>query len=290
LLNKLCVLANEEESMYTTPFIGGTIPTLRYIGSLQKKSGELFDRPLHHHPDHLELMLIAEGTVSLYIDGLWYEAPPQSLVIYNPGIWHEERIDTHSYHHIHYMGLNGFQFPGLPAGWLTDLQPQYITPAKEHYASLQHRFLEIAEQKCRNTSHSQWIANCLTAAFLVELLAMLTPQSSRNKRKANRDVTPVKQYIHEHYSESITLRELSKIAYLSPFHLSRLFKEQSGLSPMQYVISYRLEVAKYFLLRTNDSVAIIAERVGYASETHFQNLFKKWMGTTPAQFRKHGVD
>jgi AraC-like DNA-binding protein/mannose-6-phosphate isomerase-like protein (cupin superfamily) len=272
--------------MHSSPFVGESIPSLHYIGTMNKEPGQPFATALHHHPEHAEIMLIAEGNVRIRIDSEWYQLGSGALVIYNSGIWHEEYTNLEERNRIHYLGVNGFQLPGLPSDWLNDNQQQYILPLSTDYPRLEQRFLEIMHHKNSSSSHSPWIANSLTATFLIEILSILTPNQVSEKRgRRKRDIAPVKQYIQEHYDETLSLKELSKISFMSPFHLSRLFKAETGFSPMQYIIFYRMEVAKYFLVRTGDSIAAIAERVGYNSETHFQNLFKKCIGVTPGQFR-----
>jgi AraC-like DNA-binding protein len=230
-------------------------------------------------------MLVGEGSGRFNIDGQWHQVSPYSVVIYNPGVWHEECLELYESHHVLFLGFSRFQLPGMPAGRLTLNRRSYVIEIREHYRDMSNRFFDIMRHKDRLTVHSEWIANCLTAAFLVQLISFLEPAVPESATKRTEEIRFVKQYIDEHYSEPLTLRILSNIALLSPYYLSRLFKAETSVSPIQYVIACRMESAKHLLSHTNDPVAVIAEKVGYSSETHFQNLFKKWCGTTPSRFR-----
>ncbi|CAG7599047.1 Transcriptional activator NphR [Paenibacillus solanacearum] len=277
--------------MYNSPFLEETIPLLRYIGVMNKPPEQAFHKAIHHHPEHLELMLIAEGSVNIVIDNRSYEAEPGSLILYNAGIWHEEHALPDRSCKIMYLGVNGFQLPGLPGNSVTANPDHYVLHLAERYDDMERKFWDMHAHKHAKTTHSAWVANCLAAAYVIEVLSLLSPSEHLAEEKSKkRDITPVKQYIHEYYSKNLTLADLSRIAFMSPFHLSRLFKAETGCSPLQYIISYRLEVAKYYLLNTDDTIASIAERVGYTSETHFHNLFRRWTGESPGWFRDNHKD
>ena len=93
------------------------------------------------------------------------------------------------------------------------------------------------------------------------------------------------QYIRAHIGETITLEELSASVCLSVSYFSHLFKKRTGFAPVEYVINSRIERAKVLLVRSNDSIAEIAEKVGYASSGSLINLFTKRVGVSPRQYR-----
>lgn len=92
-------------------------------------------------------------------------------------------------------------------------------------------------------------------------------------------------YINEHLAQELTLETLAAQASLSPFYFSRLFKKETGLSPHHYLITARINNAKY-LLRTSDaSIKHICFTTGFTSESSFCTTFRKETGFTPSEYR-----
>lgn len=83
-----------------------------------------------------------------------------------------------------------------------------------------------------------------------------------------------------------TVEELAKEAALSRTSFATRFSEKLGLTPMQYVTSWRIQLARDALLTRNASVAEAADSAGYSSEAAFSRVFKKEMGLSPAKYRE----
>ena len=92
-------------------------------------------------------------------------------------------------------------------------------------------------------------------------------------------------YIQEYYAEPITLDSLAEVFNYSAYHLSSLFKEHTGISPIDYLIRFRLEMASELLMKTDASIREIAASIGYKDVYYFSRIFKKRKGVSPAQFR-----
>lgn len=93
----------------------------------------------------------------------------------------------------------------------------------------------------------------------------------------------VREYIHEHLHQDLKLVELSAIVQLSPYHFLRLFKQQMGITPHQYILQCRIEKAQFLLQHTELSVAEIATRTGFCDQSHLTRCFKRLVGVTPKQ-------
>lgn len=87
-----------------------------------------------------------------------------------------------------------------------------------------------------------------------------------------------------------TLSEIKAIAKCKVTALTRYFKLQTGMSPHQYIVSKRIELAKTRLCHTNDSLTQISYALGFGSSQHFSDVFKKWTGTSPSHYRKTRQD
>lgn len=90
-------------------------------------------------------------------------------------------------------------------------------------------------------------------------------------------------YLHADPNRNVTLKELANIAYLSPFHFLRVFREKTGITPHAYQTQLRIERAKR-LLRDRFTIAETAHAVGFFDQSHFSKQFKRYVGITPGQF------
>lgn len=94
-------------------------------------------------------------------------------------------------------------------------------------------------------------------------------------------------YIHEHYSEEkVTLQELCRHVLMSISYFSRVFKQHTGETFVEYLTRVRVEKAKVMLLHTSLRTYEIADQVGYNDPNYFSILFKKHTGMTPTDYRE----
>jgi AraC-like DNA-binding protein len=85
--------------------------------------------------------------------------------------------------------------------------------------------------------------------------------------------------------EPISLRDMSRVAYLSTFHFNRVFHQITGLPPAKFISAMRLNEAKRLLLNTNHSITDICFDVGYNSLSTFTRRFTQRVGLGPREFR-----
>jgi AraC-like DNA-binding protein len=260
-------------------------PFIHYSGEVNHKKGNEFFKALHNHPECTEILLILEGEGTYKIDGIDFKVEPQSIVIYNQGVWHEERGVIHKPHKMLYVAFSNFNIEGLPEGYLIGKGVPPVIPI-ENFLLVEEIFKELVKEDGSNDFESNWVARNLAGVLLGFILRNIYKRSSnRKKSNSHKIIVEVKHYIQENYHQNITLQELARISYISPYYLSHLFKELTGLTPFQYLMKYRIEVSKHLLLNSNLTINEITYQVGYQSETHFQNLFKKIVGTTPGKYR-----
>jgi two-component system response regulator YesN len=96
----------------------------------------------------------------------------------------------------------------------------------------------------------------------------------------------VKEYIHNHFQEEISLNDAAELVYLNPKYLSELFKKETGITFTDYIINYRLEVAKEYLEDARFNINEVAELVGYKDIKYFSKLFTKIVGISPSKYKK----
>jgi AraC-like DNA-binding protein len=264
-------------------------PRVHYIGSLHTDAHESFYKPMHQHPNHLEILLWLGGRGTLQVEGRTIDVAPGSLIIYNQGIWHEERGVSPLC--IHYLAVSHFTVPDLLKGALVEPDAPIVYPLGDNADSLISRFQEIERYKRHHPDDPFGIAFSLCMAFLGEILSHIRPSSATLVSSPDNKAADIKRYLEEHYHEKFSLDVLARHFYLNKYYIARMFKKEFGTSPNHYVIGYRMNVAKRYLETTDDSVETITAQVGYQSETHFQNIFKKIVRLTPGQYRlQHQVD
>ncbi len=94
-------------------------------------------------------------------------------------------------------------------------------------------------------------------------------------------------YMEKHYGEAISLQQLADTIPCNSQYLCRIFREVAGTSPIQHLISYRLERACSLLLYTAQPVMDIALDCGFDNISYFIRKFKAVKGCTPTEYRKH---
>lgn len=122
-----------------------------------------------------------------------------------------------------------------------------------------------------------WISTALNE--FIELV-----YSSQDARKITQ-ISPTINYIDANYDKPITLAEIARASHLSVSRLAHLFKEQMGMTLIDYVTAVRIERAKELLLGTDQSCTEICFQVGYNNQSYFTRTFKSVVGLTPRQFR-----
>ena len=94
------------------------------------------------------------------------------------------------------------------------------------------------------------------------------------------------QYIHAHFAESISLEDIANSVAISKSSALHLFQTGIKMTPINYLISYRLRQAALLLTGTEKKIASIALESGFNSVDHFCRTFKNTYGITPTNYRK----
>ena len=106
----------------------------------------------------------------------------------------------------------------------------------------------------------------------------------KTRMELRRRIDRAKQFILENYCDAaLTLQTIAQNACLSPYHLIRVFKMQTGVTPVQYLTSIRMNAAKRLLQNTRIGVAEAAYEVGYTDRAAFSRMFTKFYGKAPSK-------
>ncbi|MFC4808630.1 response regulator [Paenibacillus sp. GCM10023250] len=110
-------------------------------------------------------------------------------------------------------------------------------------------------------------------------------ESSAGTKKCRREIAAAKAYIEGNLEKNITLSAVSREVGLSPNYLSRLFREETGVSFNDYVTGTRIGRATELLQHTSLRVYEIAQQVGIPSYRYFSAVFREWTGAAPTELR-----
>lgn len=107
-----------------------------------------------------------------------------------------------------------------------------------------------------------------------------------NKVKNHQIINKIKEFIRSHYDRGLTLEDIAESVYLSPYYISRIFKEEQGITVMDYLTKVRIEEAKKLLRNPKYNIDDISVKLGYSDPSYFSKVFRRYVGLSPSQFRQ----
>jgi AraC-like DNA-binding protein len=129
--------------------------------------------------------------------------------------------------------------------------------------------------------------NAMLAMKLISSLAA-SKEENIDRSPGNLLVRKSRKILAEYSDKAISVSELADMLDVSREHLSRVFSEQTGYTPHEYIMRQRMYIACQMLHETNLSIKEIAYKLGYERPVNFTRAFTRFVGTTPKEFRKGG--
>ena len=161
-----------------------------------------------------------------------------------------------------------------------------ITPQNPIMHISLYNELNSIMDKIYNTSKDTSISSKLSITGLIyEFFSVLMQNANITKQNEN-IIKAALRIIDYNYTSPITINQIAERLSLNSSYFSRIFTEQTGMSPKQYILNKRMERAKELLKETDISVYEIAYSVGYEDQLYFSRIFKKHIGMPPLEFRK----
>ncbi|MCR2822520.1 response regulator [Lederbergia panacisoli] len=121
--------------------------------------------------------------------------------------------------------------------------------------------------------------------LVLDEIMKTTREVQTNHSTDNDLISKAKSHINEHYEKSITLEDVAEIVQFSPHYFSKLFKEQCGLSYIDYLTEVRVNHAKELMKLPEKSLKEICFQVGYKDPNYFSRVFKRVTGFSPSEYR-----
>ncbi len=261
---------------------------------------QLHSHMIHLHDDVVELLYIVKGSGSYIVNGQGYNVSHGSLIICNQSVLHGQPPASQNNSGMlesYCCVLTGLQLPGLPPNTLIDENQNpvlFFDYDKMPVENIITATYELNQDPDKYYDICDSLANAL-----LNIVYMKIKDSTKAEKPAVRikKDTPVQSrrdfirsvtnYLDKHFEDSLSLQELGEEFHISHYHLSHLYKQETGLSPMKYVMHRRIGEAQSLLMNSDMQISEISSAVGFEDNCYFSSTFKKYVGLTPTEYRQH---
>lgn len=220
-----------------------------------------------HAHDFCEIVFIDGSAGSVVIGGKTIPFSDGAVLIHAPASKHAAYTEKASRHYC--LGVSGWEIESLAEG------------VYDGSAPVRTLFHDIERELKEKRPYFKALIELKASEIIVELKRA----GGGNDRDARSPADAAKVIIDEHYRESIGVTYLSDTLMLSKDYLRHEFKKQYGVSPMQYLITKRIENAKNMLDGTALKIRDIAVQSGFENEYYFSRIFRKVAGISPKAYR-----
>lgn len=244
----------------------------------------------HHCHDFTEIKIVLTGNFTYIIDDTSYEVNKGNIIIINPGVKHKKVIPAGVQIEEFNYALNNIQFKNLPVNFLIEptALPVFNLPL------YQPEILKCINETLTEQEKNEPYCDLLIKCSIMKLTALLHRGMSVNKDRTEKTrlnfvdsektniVNAILQYLSQNYMKQISLYRIAHNMYLSPVYISKIFKEETGESPINHLIRIRLTKANELLSTSNLPIKTVARNVGYEDAYYFSKLYKKYYGIPPS--------
>lgn len=235
---------------------------------------------MHAHR-HAEMFFIMSGSGTFQLQRHSFPVSGRSLVIINPGVMHCEQSNQGSPMEYIVLGVENLEMAANEQGYvLTTFHLDWDAIS----VSLR---LMLQEARSGQDGYSQ-VCQRMLEIILLRILRRrgLSLASEAVGMDDNRECGLVRRYIDEHFKESITLDQLAELAHINKYYLVHAFRKAYGSSPINYLISRRIQESRFLLTNSNHSLSQIARILGFSSLSYFSQSFHRTEGVSPMEYRK----
>lgn len=234
--------------------------------------GQIKQVPNHAH-QCCEIVYYLQGTGQTLIGNQDYEYRAGQFAVIHPKVMHNER-----HREATEVIVAGFfcssVVPELVQGVFTDSPGQPLLSCMKR----------MADEMRQKHPYYRSMLNALLTGQIVELSRNVMNTSNHTEPEAK--LKYAKAYIDEHFAQKIDFAALAAQSGYSYDRFRHLFKEYTGHSPSQYILSKRIELSKKLLIHTEQLNVLIAGECGFFNDAQFCSMFKRETGLTPGQYRR----
>ncbi|MGN1014840.1 MAG: helix-turn-helix domain-containing protein [Butyricicoccus sp.] len=253
--------------------------------------GQNHAQMVHKHSNRLELLYVSEGEGRYQVGHREYAIRQGDLVICNNNVLHGEAPFQQHTMQTYSVGLSQVKVDSLPENCMIDEEQKPVLSLSTEESEVIHQLMQTVHRCFSEQQKDELLCNSLAASIF--LLAWRKYQMDKASadwilmRKNESLVRQIVEYLDSHFTEPITLEQISAEFHISTSHLSHLFKRETGTSPMQYVIYRRIGEAQSMLMGSDYPIGQIEELLGFGSGSHLNAMFKKYVGVSPKEYREH---
>ncbi|MBQ8288992.1 MAG: helix-turn-helix domain-containing protein [Clostridia bacterium] len=243
-----------------------------------------------HMHENLELTLVTEGRMLYIVDGCCIEAAPGDVIFfgsYIPHAWVPDRSAPVNVIEITFKAdfIERYKISGSPLlSQLTAGNLKYLRIPAGVGATAQ-RIRSIAAELASRSFGYQFAVSLELNLTLLTMLRRMGSLPEKSEQGQSQVIRAVRDYIAAHLAENPGLSEIAAAVYVTPHHLSYLFKKQVGIGISDYMNQQKILRTAELLSDSELSILDIALRSGFTSKSNFYRVFKEYYGITPQQMR-----
>ena len=278
-----------------TPHGDFMTPFQRYICSTEY--GNFVGFTMHWH-EEIEIGIVRKGTISYYIDFEHSTFHEGDLILISPHALHsaspEGVAETDSFVvNLDFLGCHlrdvcavKYLMPLLNGVYR--MKPRVTSEDPEYSQLLSYLRKIFAEQEAKNYGYELAIKESLLSFLrcLFQNSCMVRRQKELVQNQTEEKVKLVLNYINRNHTEQLTIRELADLCGFSESHFMRFFKKHTGVTVIEYINEFRLDMAAELLEMKESAVIEAAFETGFNNVSYFNRLFKQKFGLTPREYRK----
>lgn len=237
--------------------------------------------------DHFLIHYIIEGSGTFLVNGKLYKLHKnQGFIIFPDDITYYE-ADNHTPWIYKWVG-----FKGIKAEYY--LQCAGLTKENPIFEYSNGKFLEECFDNMIKASKLKYASELklqgLLSIFLSELIELSSIDSSSDYYYKDVYIKKCLNYIEMNYSKKLLISEIAALLGLNTKYFSLIFKESIGVTPQQYIISFRVNKACELMKNFKLSICDISRSVGYDDSLAFSKIFKKQKGMSPKKYREQFIN
>lgn len=237
----------------------------------------------HHAHDFHQLVICLDGHAEFEIEGLGGNIAPQTGCI----------VPANHVHYYEGIGNNHQLIFDLPddapplSGTHRELARLFNAPRFFALDDPLRNYLNFLIQELAQPRPAQ--GDLLAATFLGCLHARLNAQPPpRQARRLN--LVTLDRFIQHNLARGLSVADLAQQACLSEAHFSECFREQTGVTPYQYILRQRLATARHLITSSNLPLSEVAAHTGFSSQSALSHAFRRSFGHSPGKLRsKPGI-
>ncbi|HHU79199.1 MAG: AraC family transcriptional regulator [Caldicoprobacterales bacterium] len=256
-----------------------------------------FTMPFNHYHSYYELYYLLNGVRNYFIKDKVYSVTSGDLVLINKyeihktsdsTVPHHERLLIYFREEFLYAGSNEEMDYLLHCFRINKPVIRLQPPEQAIVKDLIHKMHK--EQYMKKTGYMSYLRALLTellilANRLLETRDQVLPDANADKTIHKR-ISKIVQYINSNYSDSLSLSSVANSFYISPYYLSRLFKEVTGFNFTEYLNLVRIREAQNLIQGSDMKIIDVAQAVGFENVAHFGRVFKHITSLSPTSYRK----